>query len=490
MQTQRAARRSNPAVILVTGLTGAAGLFLLTWTDLVRPDQLEAGLRPVVSAALAVGAAVVGGRWLYHHVPRPSLKPVAVPREFPEHRLAEVAPFVSGQHWEPPAVPWLIDYLLRQAVRARASDVHLVPYERFLAVRFRVDGILQNVAEVPGALREPVTSRLKVLSRLVSFVRDRPQDGRFEFMDGAARVDVRVAFMPTLHGERTVLRLLRRTGTGFHLDRLGLLPGQLAALVELLRRPQGMIVLTGPSGSGKTTTIYSALASVLEQSHRSRSIYTLEDPIEYDLLQINQTQVEEAHGFTFAQGLRSLLRQDPDVIMVGEIRDLETARIALQAGMTGHLIITTLHARSAAGVFTRLVEMGCEVHSVAAALTAVVSQRLVRRLCAECRRPGPAGPWAADVGLGPESVVYTPGGCGACAGSGFRGRRGLFELMAMDEGLSRLVVRRAGADELQREARGRGMKTLAQVGAELASAGETSLAEVLRVAPPDAEKPD
>jgi general secretion pathway protein E len=279
------------------------------------------------------------------------------------------------------------------------------------------------------------------------------------------------------------MRLLHRSATGLGMGRLGLTVDQQAGLQRLLQRPEGMIVLTGPTGSGKTTTIYAALNEILRESSRARSIYTLEDPIEYDLLSINQTSIEET--FTYAQGLKSMLRQDPDVIMVGEIRDLETARIALQAGMTGHLILTTVHAKSAAGVFERLIEMGGDPHSVASAVTAVLGQRLLRLLCPACKRPKPPGsPEEAQLARGTRGgAFHGPAGCDACQGKGYRGRAGLFELIEVDEALCRLIVERASPEDLLREAVRRGTKTLTALGAELAARGETSLEEVIRVAP-------
>ena len=384
-----------------------------------------------------------------------------------------------------PDVPGLVDYVLQQAALQRASDVHLVPYRDFVMVRYRVDGILADVAQLRPQLRDLVTNRLKVLAQAVTFVHDRPQDGRIDLKVGDQEVDLRVAFMPTLHGERIVMRVLDRGELGPGLASLGFTDEQLVVFTDILFRPQGMVILNGPTGSGKTTTIYAALRAILEHSKFSTSIYTLEDPIEYDLMNINQTQIEEAQGFTFAQGLRTMLRQDPDVIMVGEIRDLDTSRIAIQAGMTGHLIITTVHAKQSAGVFVRLQEIGVDPHSVASAVTAVVAQRLVRELCPSCKRETPATPGQeAKIGASlAGQKFYAPVGCPACSQKGYSGRKGVFEILPVDEAVRDLIGSRASPDRINQAALKNGMTTLLENGLRLARAGETSLDEVLRVLP-------
>jgi general secretion pathway protein E len=291
--------------------------------------------------------------------------------------------------------------------------------------------------------------------------------------------------MPTLHGERVVMRVLDREELGPGLASLGFTEKQLALFTDILFRPQGMVILNGPAGSGKTTTIYAGLRAIFEHREHASSIYTLEDPIEYDLLNINQTQIEEAQGFTFAQGLRTMLRQDPDVIMVGEIRDLDTARIAVQAGMTGHLIITTVHAKQAAGVFVRLTEIGMDAHSVASAVTAVVAQRLVRLLCPDCKRPAPATP-GQEAKLGTPlggATFYVPAGCPACNQKGYAGRTGLFEILPVDETMRELIGQRASPDRIHHHAIERGMTTLIDNGLRVAREGLTSLEEVLRIVP-------
>jgi general secretion pathway protein E len=402
------------------------------------------------------------------------------------HGLPRVKTVIEAYNADPrPDIPTMMDYLLQQAALHQASDVHLVPYRDFVLVRYRVDGILTDVAQLGPHLRETVTNRLKVMSQVVSFVHDRPQDGRIDLRVGEREVDLRVAFMPTLHGERVVMRVLDRAELGLGLATLGFTEKQMALFSDILFRPQGMVILNGPAGSGKTTTIYAALRAILEHSQHGSSIYTLEDPIEYDLLNINQTQIEENQGFTFAQGLRTMLRQDPDVIMVGEIRDLDTARIAVQAGMTGHLIITTVHAKQAAGVFVRLTEIGLDAHSVSSAVTAVIAQRLVRLLCPECKRPTAATP-GQEAKLGLELAgqkFFAPAGCGTCNQKGYTGRKAVYEILPVDESMRELIAERASPDRIHHNARERGMTTLVENGVRLAREGETSLEEVLRIVP-------
>jgi general secretion pathway protein E len=444
-------------------------------------------LVPGVVGMGALGLAPVLVRYIRERHAR--MQTVARPRtHYGVHSLPRVKAVIEAFNTDPrPDVPALVDYMLQQAALQHASDVHLVPYRDFVMVRYRVDGILADVAELRPQLRDLVTGRLKVMAQAVTFVHDRPQDGRIGLKVGDQDVDLRVAFMPTLHGERIVMRVLDRGELGPGLASLGFNEDQLTVFTDILFRPQGMVILNGPTGSGKTTTIYAALRAILEHSRFSTSIYTLEDPIEYDLMSINQTQIEEAQGFTFAHGLRTMLRQDPDVIMVGEIRDLDTSRIAIQAGMTGHLIITTVHAKSSAGVFVRLQEMGVDPHSVASAVTAVIAQRLVRVLCPSCKRATPATP-GQEAKLGTAlagETFYAPVGCSACNQKGYGGRQGVFEILPVDETVRDLIGGRASPDKIHQAALQRGMTTLLENGLRLARAGETSLDEVLRVLPPE-----
>jgi type II secretory ATPase GspE/PulE/Tfp pilus assembly ATPase PilB-like protein len=447
---------------------------------------LPAYLVPSVIGVGALGLAPVVGRFVKKRLDATRQGAQAGAASYGIHGLPRVKSTAEAFNTDArPDVPGMVDYLLQQAVLHQASDVHLVPYRDFLLVRYRIDGILTDVAQLGAHLRETITNRLKVMSQAVSFVHDRPQDGRIDLRVGDRDVDLRVAFMPTLHGERIVMRVLDRGELGLGLASLGFNEKQLALFSDILFRPQGMVIMNGPAGSGKTTTIYAALRAILEHSQHGSSIYTLEDPIEYDLMNINQTQIEENQGFTFAHGLRTMLRQDPDVIMVGEIRDLDTARIAVQAGMTGHLIITTVHAKQASGVFVRLTEIGLDAHSVASAVTAVVAQRLVRLLCPDCKRPTPATPGQeAKLGLAlAGQTFYAPAGCATCNQKGYTGRKGVYEILPVDETLRELIGDRASPDRIHHNAIERGMTTLIENGVRLAREGETSLEEVLRIVP-------
>ncbi|MEW6367543.1 MAG: GspE/PulE family protein [Acidobacteriota bacterium] len=475
-------RSATAAVALLGLLALAAAIFALDRLQIV-PWEYVLG----ILAAAAVCAAVIYGLVKALGVTL-ARAPARIPRErtfsvhSPERFKSVIDAYNSSSSTD---VPEMVDYVVHQAAGLNASDIHLVPYRDFLSVRYRIDGILTDMAHVAPHLRESVTNRLKVLSEVVTYVHDKPQDGRFGVDVGGRRMDIRIAFMPTLHGERVVMRILDRAEVEFGLVNLGFTGTQLDIFGEIISRPQGMVILTGPTGSGKTTTIYCALRTILTRNQMACSIYTLEDPIEYDLLNINQTQIDEAQGFTFEQGLKTMLRQDPDVIMVGEIRDIETARIAIQAGMTGHLIITTVHAKGAAGVFMRLVEMGLDPHSVASAVTAVVSQRLVRVLCPHCKRVEPATPGQeAKLGRNLAGVeFYGPAGCPKCGMKGYLGRHGVFEILAVNEPVRKLIVERASSERIHREFLDHGVRTLLENGIDLARRGETSLDEIIRTLP-------
>ncbi len=376
-----------------------------------------------------------------------------------------------------------VNGLIARAAEQRASDIHVEPSEDGLKIRFRVDGALKDQELLSPHLKAAFVSRIKVLANLNIAERRLPQDGRMRLAVRGHEIDLRVATSPTIHGESVVLRLLDRSHLSLDFDTLGFDDGILPAFLEILNRPHGIVLVTGPTGSGKTTTLYMALSAL---NTADRKILTVEDPIEYRLPGVSQTQVSPQIGLTFAAALRSFLRQDPDVMMVGEIRDLETAQIAVQAALTGHTILSTLHTNSAAAAVTRLLDMGMEPFLLTSTLNAVLAQRLVRRLCPECREPHPAAPTElALAGLrpAPGEIVefWRPVGCSACGRTGFKGRAAIVELLPMGEDAGRLMLARAEAREIERAAVAQGMRTMLQHGVAKARAGVTTLDEVLRV---------
>jgi general secretion pathway protein E len=397
------------------------------------------------------------------------------------HNLPQIADLLDSEDDAP--IVRLINALLSQAVREGASDIHVEAFEQRSVVRFRVDGVLRDVLEPPQAAHAVIVSRIKIMARLDIAEKRQPQDGRIALRLAGRPVDVRVSCVPTAHGERVVLRLLDKQAGRLSLEGLGLGPELLAALVALIRQPHGIILVTGPTGSGKTTTLYAALG---ELDTRHYNIMTVEDPIEYDLDGIGQTQVNPRIDLTFAKALRALLRQDPDVIMIGEIRDLETAQIAVQASLTGHLVLATLHTNTAVGAVTRLVDMGVEPFLLASTLLGVLAQRLVRKLCPNCRHEhAPNATECRLLGLDPAQAapapIYVPGGCDACGQSGYQGRTGAFELLTVDDGLRTLIHDGSSEARLREHARARGMVSLREDGMRWVRAGFTTIEEVLRV---------
>ncbi len=372
----------------------------------------------------------------------------------------------------------LINALLTQAVKENASDIHLETFEHRLSVRLRVDGVLREVLAPPRALGPLLASRVKVMANLDIAEKRLPQDGRISLRIAGRPVDVRVATLPAGHGERVVLRLLDKSAGRLDLAQLGLNSSDRERLARQLARPHGILLVTGPTGSGKTTTLYAALSFL---NDRKRNIMTVEDPIEYYLDGISQTQVNTKVDLGFARGLRAILRQDPDVVMVGEIRDLDTARIAVQASLTGHLVLSTLHTNSAVGAITRLRDMGIEPFLLASSLIGVLAQRLVRRLCEHCRHPYPAS--EADrslLGLAAESCLYAPVGCRHCNDTGYRGRIGIFELIAVDPTLAGMIHDNASEHLLERHARTLGPSIRADCRTRVL-AGDTAPEEFVRV---------
>ena len=373
-----------------------------------------------------------------------------------------------------------VNRLITTAVEARASDIHLEPSESALQVRYRIDGAMREMDPLPAPMRAAVASRIKVMAGLNIAERRLPQDGRLRMAVRGHDIDLRVATSPTLHGESVVMRLLDRSHLQLDFDALGFDAELLAKLRPILARPHGVVLVTGPTGSGKTTTLYAALS---EMNTPERKLLTIEDPIEYRLAGVNQTQVAPSIGLDFAAALRSFLRQDPDVMMVGEIRDLETAQVAVQAALTGHMILSTLHTNSAAAAVTRLLDMGVEPFLITSTLNAVLAQRLVRRLCEACREPYAVEPATLEVGEAARGVttLWRPHGCAACKGQGFRGRIAVLELLSVDEAVSRLILGRAEAQAIEAEAVASGMRTMLRDGVAKAAAGLTTLEEVLRV---------
>ncbi len=374
----------------------------------------------------------------------------------------------------------LINALLTQAIRENASDIHLEAFEERSVVRFRVDGVLRDVVQPQRALHGALVSRLKVMARLDIAEKRLPQDGRISLRVGDRPVDVRVSTLPTQHGERIVLRLLDKRSTRLDVAELGMDASMRRSFDHLIHAPHGIVLVTGPTGSGKTTTLYAALS---ELDRQRLNILTIEDPIEYDLDGVGQTQVHTKIGLTFAQGLRTILRQDPDVVLVGEIRDLETAEIAVQASLTGHLVLSTLHTNSAIGAVTRLLDMGVEGFLIASSLNGMLAQRLVRRLCSHCREPVSLEQRQRillGVAEGTDVIVYKPDGCERCDGTGYRGRTGIFELIVVDDALRGLIHDGKGESEMLAHVRRRSA-SIVRGGVEKVLNGVTSIEEVLRV---------
>lgn len=374
----------------------------------------------------------------------------------------------------------LINALFTEAVRRNASDIHIEPFEDSLVVRMRVDGVLHEVLKSRRAVSPLVVSRVKVMARLDIAEKRLPQDGRITLKIAGRPVDVRVSTIPCGHGERVVLRLLDKQAGRLSLERLGM-PEETRHLLEhIIARPHGIVLVTGPTGSGKTTTLYAALSHLNDQT---RNIMTVEDPIEYYLEGIGQTQVNTRVQMTFARGLRAILRQDPDVVMIGEIRDLETAEIAVQASLTGHMVFSTLHTNTAIGAITRLSDMGVERFLLSSSLIGLLAQRLVRILCQECRRPySPTKEEQAQIGLTevPTEPLYGPVGCELCNQTGYRGRTGIYELVPIDQRIRALIHDQVSEQALESHAR-KLSPSIRDNGRQLALSGVTSVEEVLRV---------
>jgi general secretion pathway protein E len=376
----------------------------------------------------------------------------------------------------------LVNSLISQAIRERASDIHIEPFEKEVIARFRIDGILYNILTIQKRYQASIASRVKIMSGLNIAEKRLPQDGGMRIKIAGKDVDIRVSLVPTAFGERIVLRLLYRESALLPLDQIGFSGDNLERFNDLITRPHGIILVTGPTGSGKTTTLYASLSRI---NSPDKNIITIEDPIEYQLKGIGQIQVNPKINLTFAAGLRSVLRQDPDVILVGEIRDSETAEIAIQAALTGHLVFSTLHTNDAAGAMTRLIDMKIEPFLISSSVMAVLAQRLVRVLCTECREPYPIT--AAEVTelefdrATSGATVYRSKGCEACFNTGYLGRKAIYELLPVDDEVRQLLMKNADASTIKAAAVARGMRTLRQDGASKVLAGVTSVDEVVRV---------
>lgn len=378
----------------------------------------------------------------------------------------------------------LVNSLFSQATKERASDIHIEPFEQELLIRFRIDGLLYDSVSPPKVIQPLLISRIKIMAGLNIAEKRLPQDGRIRLKVGGKDIDIRVSVIPTAFGERVVLRLLNRSSALLGLEELGLSGGNLTQVNRLIQQSHGIVLVTGPTGSGKTTTLYAALSNL---NTSDKNIITIEDPIEYQLRGIGQMQVNPKIDLTFAAGLRSILRQDPDVIMIGEIRDVETAEIAIQAALTGHLVFSTLHTNDSFGAVSRLLDMGIEPFLVSSSVLGVMAQRLIRRVCPTCRQAyTPEEREIREIGLTPESVgaqpFYRPGpGCDACNTKGYRGRTGIHELLLLNDRLRTLVMQRADAAAIRRMAQEEGMRTLRDDGAGKVLDGITTVEEVLRV---------
>ncbi|MCK4591749.1 MAG: type II secretion system ATPase GspE, partial [Candidatus Latescibacteria bacterium] len=378
----------------------------------------------------------------------------------------------------------LVNLILLQALEQRATDIHIEPREKALSIRFRVDGALMEVNSPPKKMQSAIISRVKILSDLDIAERRLPQDGRCRIRVGQKHIDIRVSTLPTIHGEKVVMRLLDKANLFEDLEKLGLESGEQEKFVGAIERPHGMLLVTGPTGSGKTTTLYTALRYI---NSSDKNIITVEDPVEYELEGINQVHVKPEIGLSFANALRSILRQDPDVLMIGEIRDLETAKIAVQSALTGHLVFSTLHTNDAVSSVTRLVDMGVEPYLIVSCLNMVIAQRLVRRICPHCKveyTPSLKTLKYLEPEIGKENELkyYKGAGCKHCAGIGYHGRMAVYEILQMDSEIAELIAKGTSENQLQKKAREKGMVTLLSSGIDKVKQELTTVEEVLRVA--------
>jgi len=387
---------------------------------------------------------------------------------------------LKGLASEAPVIK-LVNLIITRAVESRASDIHIEPFEDELKFRYRIDGVLHEVEKTPKKLQAAIISRIKIMAKLNIAERRLPQDGRIRLMVGGKEIDLRVSSLPVLYGESVVMRILDKEGIVIDLDQLGFNPKTLGTFYQLIKKPNGIILVTGPTGSGKTTTLYGALDKI---NFPDRKIITVEDPVEYQLKGVNQIQVKPQIGLNFANTLRHIVRQDPDVIMIGEIRDLDTAEIAIQSALTGHLVFSTLHTNDAPSAITRLLDLGVENFLLSSTVRGILAQRLVRVICPMCRERDPSSADAAELialGIDEKTQFFRGRGCEKCAYTGYYGRKGIFELLTVDDAMRKLILKNADSTQIRETARKNGMKTLLEDGAEKVRSGMTTLNEVFRV---------
>jgi general secretion pathway protein E len=464
------------------------------------PEGLAVAMADPLNEYAADAMRLISGRQLLPRVAEPADLEAAVERLYVEDRSGAGRRVEEGEGEvdealevdverlkdlasEAPVIR-LVNQMITKAVEARASDIHIEAFEDRLRVRYRIDGVLQEVDTPPNRFRSAIVSRIKIMAKLNIAERRLPQDGRIKLAIRGTPIDLRISTIPTMHGEGVVMRVLDRQGVTLDFAGLGITDHNLNTFLRILERPHGIVLVTGPTGSGKTTTLY---ASLTRLNSPDKKILTVEDPIEYQLDGINQIQVKPGIGLSFANVLRSILRQDPDIIMIGEVRDVDTAEIAIQAALTGHLVLSTLHTNDASGTITRLLDMGVEEYLLTSTLNGVAAQRLVRMLCPHCQTKEPVLPELVEqLGLRrytsePEIVLYRPNGCEHCNGTGYFGRSSLVEVLVVTDEIRRLILRRAEAIELHRAAVQQGMRTMYDDGMRKALAGLTTVEEVLRV---------
>lgn len=483
MVPEGTARRHNCVPVRVDE-SGRLVIAMADPANVVAVDDIRAiagrDIRTVVSTKVDVLSAI--NRHYRLDRTAETLVEEAVAEKAAEEKTLESVLASAGSEDAP--IIKLVNLLITQAVRDRASDIHIEPGERDLRVRFRIDGVLHEVMKPPKSVQAGITSRLKIMAEINIAERRIPQDGRIGLVVAGKQIDLRVATLPTVHGEKIVMRILDKSSVLLELSDLGFMPDNYTRFEESFRKPYGAILVTGPTGSGKSTTLYATL-NILNRPEVN--VITVEDPVEYQLPGVNQVQTNVKAGLTFASALRSILRSDPDICLIGEIRDRETAQIAIEAALTGHLVLSTLHTNDAPSALTRLVEMGIEPFLVASSLDCVLAQRLARKLCSRCKEPYVPTEQelnAARFEYDPDEELpklYRPVGCTACGKTGYKGRMAIHEVMTITEEIERLVAEHASAEEMGKVARSQGMRTLRQDGLMKVREGLTSIEEILRV---------